>query len=68
MTGISFKSESGDDYLEISNNESARAFIERLAKSYGDEWYHVHVVCITSTDYSHKFLLDLISKSKAKYK
>ena len=67
MTAISFKSDSGDDSLEVSNNESATVFIDRLVERYGTEWEYIHVVCIESTDYSDECIQGLINKSKEKY-
>lgn len=54
MTAISFKSESSDDYLEISENEPLDVFLNRLKEKYEEEWYFLNIVLIKSTDFDEK--------------
>lgn len=51
MTAISFKSHSGDDYLEISENEPLDDFLLRIKESYGDEWNYLDLVLVKSTNF-----------------
>lgn len=61
MTAISFKSHSGDDYLEISENESLSVFLNRLKEEFDDEWYYLDVVLIKSTDFKEDVIYDMLN-------
>ena len=59
MIAIAFKSESGDDYLKLSQfGETMAGFIERLKKDFDDEWEYLHLVNIASNILSTKSLIE----------
>lgn len=56
MTAISFKSESGDDYLEISQRETIEELTFRLADKHKEEWSFLNVVLISTTEHNEEEL------------
>jgi hypothetical protein len=64
MTAISFKSKHGDDYLEISENETLDEFIGRLVAGHGNSWIFMNIVLVNSTDFDENEIIDLVKKSQ----
>ena len=50
-TAISYKSESGDDYLKLyDNDETPKKIIAAEKRYFGDEWEYLEIIDIVSTD------------------
>lgn len=72
MTAISFRSESGDDYLELLVNIEGKIELKKaikdLSEDYGDEWSFFTIIKVKSYSLDENLVESEINKSINKAK